>query len=876
MHTVKILLLLLLIPLFLMAEQPPKLRLPNDAKPTEYAVQLTIDPQKNNFVGSITVDLQIAKQISTLWLNATEIQIQKAEISENGNAKSGSVLPVKDEDFVGISFAEPIGLGSAKLQITYTGVISDKDNDGIFKMKDGDSWYVFTQFEPDDARRAFPCFDEPGYKVPWSIELHVPKDTIALANTPQESEKIDGANKIVRFAKSHPLPSYLVAFAVGPFEFVGNSKIGKNGTPSRVVTPKGRTNEAKWAVESTPAIFNLLEEYFGIPYPYEKLDQIAIPKVGFAMEHPGLVTYGEEVMLTKPENETLEFKHDWTSVCAHELAHQWFGDLVTMKWWDDIWLNESFASWMGTKIVMRFKPEWDEQIVEIGDRARIMKEDSLVTARKIRQPIVSRDDIQNAFDSITYGKGEAILQMFESWVGEEKFRNGVQQYLKKYSWGNASADDFLNSIGQASNADLAPAFSTFLNQSGVPLISEQLQCASSAVLKLEMSRSTPLGSKAPLNQLWHVPVCVKYEIAANPDSKCYLVKTASQDLPLANSCPKWIFANREGWGYYHVKYPEDQLNALLKDGGRELSIAERVTLINDFGALMHMGKMPATEALSHLSRIVQDHNRHIISSAIEVLRDLDQPLVTQEIRPEYARFIRNHFGPLARQLGWQSHPGEDENTKLLRKDLMSFMVQQGDDRELGKEAYNLATQWLKDHKTVDPEMVSAILCSAAIHGDESLLNLYQQAAKQAQYPEERTQIFNGMSCFEDPEVAKKVFEVAISKDFDIRDSSDAFWEMQTHPRTGKLVYEVITKNFDVLASQLPRGFDAELPRVGQVFCDDQDAKQVEAFFQPHIAKIQGAPRLLDQTLERIHLCAAFRKAQQSSLEEFLTTETRRK
>lgn len=856
------------------AEKPPSLRLPNDAKPTEYSVQLTIDPLKNNFSGVISIDLQIAKQISTLWLNATQIQIQKAELSGTGKPLTGSVLPIKDEDFIGISFPEPVNPGTTKLQISYTGIISDKDNDGVFKMKDGDSWYVYTQFEPDDARRAFPCFDEPGYKVPWTIELRVPKDVIALTNTPQESEKIEGANKVVRFAKSHPLPSYLVAFAVGPFEFVGDSKIGKNGTPSRIVTPKGRTKEARWAVESTPQIFNLLEEYFGIPYPYEKLDQIAIPKVGFAMEHPGLVTYGEEGMLTQPENETLAFKHDWASVCAHELAHQWFGDLVTMQWWDDTWLNESFASWMGTKVMMRFKPEWDEGIVEIEGRAYVMKQDSLATARKIREPIRSRDDIQNAFDSITYGKGEAILQMFESWVGEEKFRNGVQQYLKKYAWGNATADDFLYSISQASTADFAPAFLTFLNQSGVPLISTSLQCSTSSNLNFEMSRSTPLGSVAPSNQLWQVPVCVKYEIADHPNGNCYLVKSKDEKNPLdKNGCPQWFFANRDGWGYYHTKYPEDQLNVLLKDGGKELSVAERVTLVTDFSALMHMGKMPAAEALKHLSTIVEDHNRHIISSAIEVLKDIERPLVTEEIRPKYAAFIQKHFGSLARQLGWQSHPGDDEHTKLLRKDLMQFMVEQGDDHELAKEAYNLSTQWLKDHKSVEPEMVPAILCSAAAHGDEALLNLYVEDAKRTRDPEERSEIFGAMSCFRNPDVAKKVLAVAISKDFDIRDSLSAAWEMQMNPQVGYLVYDFVTKNFDSLASRLPRGYDAELSRVGQVYCDEEHAKQVEAFFRPKVSKIPGAPRLLDQTLEQIHLCAAFRNAQQPSSLQFFSTET---
>jgi alanyl aminopeptidase len=385
-----------------------------------------------------------------------------------------------------------------------------------------------------------------------------------------------------------------------------------------------------------------------------------------------------------------------------------------------------------------------------------------------------------------------------------------------------------------------------------------------------MSRSNPLGSVAPANQLWQVPVCVKYEIADKQNGNCYLVKSKTEKVSLdKNACPQWFFANRDGWGYYHVKYPEDQLNTLLKDGGKELSIAERVTLINDFDALMHMGKMPAAEVLRHLANIVQDHNRHIVSTSIELLEDLERPLVTEEIRPKYAAFIRNHFGSFARELGWQPRPGEDDNTKLLRKDLLPFVVEKGNDPELAKEAYKLATQWVNDHKAVDPEMVPGVLCAAAINGDDALLNLYEQAAHKADDPEERSAIFNAMSCFENPDVASKVLDIVVSKDFDIRDSLSAGWEMQMHPRTGNLVYGFVTKNFDSLAKRLPRGYDAELSRVGQVYCDEEHAKQVDAFFHPRAAKIPGAPRLLDQTLEQVRLCSAFRKAQQSSFAEFL-------
>ncbi|HEV3201564.1 MAG TPA: M1 family metallopeptidase, partial [Bryobacteraceae bacterium] len=384
--------------------EAPKLRLGSSVLPRHYAVELTLEPGRDTFSGVADIDVDVRQPQETIWLNVLEISIRDASI---GGKAAKTVAG--NAQVIGLSTGKTVPAGRTRLHIAYDGRISKKSSAGIFQLQEDNRWYLYTQFEPTDARRAFPCFDEPGFKTPWDIALRVPKDQMAFANTPQAAES-DGGNgmKLVRFATSRPLPSYLVAVAVGPFEVVDLGKVGRKNTPMRVIVPHGKKDEAKYAAESVPQLFKLLEDYFGMPYPYSKLDSIVMPISNFAMENVGLITYGESLLLAKPDKDTINRQRSSAIVTAHEMAHQWFGDLVTTAWWDDIWLNEAFATWMEGKIVAEWKPEWHVDTSEINDRLGAMATDSLVTTRKIRQPIASDDDIANAFDDITYQKGAAV------------------------------------------------------------------------------------------------------------------------------------------------------------------------------------------------------------------------------------------------------------------------------------------------------------------------------------------------------------------------------------------------------------------------------------------------------------------------------------
>src|SRR5580704_803778 len=474
------------------ADGPPKTRLAEveDIQPTSYQADLTLDPGKDTYSGSISISMQVNKPVETIWLNQEKLTIKSAVLTSRGVEHRAHIVPGGD-DFVGIAFDAPLPADAAVLAIGYTGEVVTKNSIGIFHQQESGNWYLFSQFEATDARAAFPCFDEPSYKTPWQLTLHFPSGNSAISNTPPASETSANGVKTVVFKETKPLPSYLVAFAVGPFEYVNAGVAGKKKVPVRIVVPKGKAGEAKYAAEVTATILTRLEDYFGIPYPYEKADQVAIPNTaGFgAMENVGMVTYEQNIILADPKTDRIGRQRGYASTAAHELAHQWFGDLVTTAWWDDIWLNEAFATWMERKLIAEWKPEWQTRVSDVSDKLGAESDDSLISVRKIRQPITSKDDINNAFDTITYQKGASVIGMFENLMGPEEFRKGVQGYLKQYAFRATTAAEFLDSLSTSSKRNVTTAFSTFLNQAGVPIVTVALDCTGAKpALKVEQER----------------------------------------------------------------------------------------------------------------------------------------------------------------------------------------------------------------------------------------------------------------------------------------------------------------------------------------------------------------------------------------------------
>jgi alanyl aminopeptidase len=841
---------------------------------------MRMSPKEEAFTGHVDVDVDVVEPTDVVWLHAADsITVRSAKLS--GAVSAAPTVQRAEGDFLGLILDRALAPGRYRVSLDYEGKLPSREGRGAYRQEERGEHYIFTQFEATDARRAFPCFDEPGFKTPWQITLEVPKEHLAFANTPQASERpsADGW-KTVTFAKSKPLPSYLVAFAVGPFEIVDAGVAGQNRVPVRIIVPKGRTAEATYAAETTGKLVDRLEKYFGIPYPYEKVDHIAVPQKRGAMENPGLITFGTGTILGKPEDKSIQLQRGYLSIAAHELGHIWFGDYVTTAWWDDIWLNEAFATWISAKIVHEWHPEWDGVVSRVQSKNGVMGSDSLVTARRIRQPIESKHDIANAFDGITYQKGGAVIAMFESFVGEENFRKGVSDYLSRHAHGNATAADFLADVGRSlkerattpedrERADaFAAAFATFLDQPGVPLVSAELSCEKGATPKLLLSqqRYLPRGSSGNAEQTWKLPICASY-----PGGKsCTLMTSQSAELPLAGAktCPAWVNPNAESKGYYRVLYKGDLLSRLLDRGAKELSVPERIGILGDALALVRNGHLEEAEVLALVPGLVREGNRHLVSMTTGLVGGLSEHLVTDDLRPNYRRFVDKHYAARARELGWKPRPNEDDGTRLLRPSIMSLVSRVGPNA-FTTEARKLTEAWLADRKAVDHDLAGVVLTAGSRHADRALWDKLFAELKKSQDRKDRGLILAAMGAVEDPELVRKNFEVVLGDDIDPRESISLLWGAAGQAKTRQLAWDFVKESYDRIVARMPADWGAGLAEVGGGFCDAEHRAEVESFFKDKAARSTGGPRQVAQVLERMSLCEAQRDSRRASVAAFL-------
>ncbi|HXE61946.1 MAG TPA: M1 family metallopeptidase [Bryobacteraceae bacterium] len=861
----------------LAADAPPKLRLSEveDVQPVRYKAELNLDTAKDTFTGTITIQLQIEKPVQTLWLNQKKLSLSNAALTARGRTQKAKAIAGGDE-FVGLVFDAPLVPGPAELKIDYSGKYVLDGTSGLFREEDSGSRYLFTQFETTDARAAFPCFDEPSYKTPWQLTLHIPAANSAVSNTPIASETTRDGLKTVVFRETKPLPSYLVALAVGPFEFVDGGKAGQNHVPVRIVVPKGKAAQAKYAAEVTATILTRLEDYFGIPYPYEKSDQVAVGNLLGAMENAGMVTYDDRYLLGDPAHDRIARQRNYVAVAAHELAHQWFGDLVTTSWWDDIWLNEAFAEWMMRKLVAEWKPEWETRAADISDIMRAETNDSLASARMIRQPIESKNDIANAFDDITYEKGASIIAMFEAWMGPGEFRKGVQTYLRQNAFKTGTSGKFLDALSSASGRNVGAAFSTFLNQAGLPMVSVSLDCKGSRpVLKTSQERMSSAPSKG--QQKWSIPLCVRFGSGNGEKNQCSLLTQASQDVELteASGCPSWVQANDGAHGYYAVDYKGGLLNSLLAgDVQKRLSPAERAELVGSAQILSQSGKLPAADVLSLVEGLHDDPEHSVVETELLLATDIRDRLTPANLIPNFERFLRKNFSARARALGWTSRPNDNDGTRLLRAQLLPVIATLGGDSELAGQAKELAEKWFADHNAVEPDMLPAVLRTAAYYGDKQVSDRMLAELAKTKDKQTRERLIEAMRRFRDPDALRGDMEAAFDGRIPTIEGMRLLFVGQHDERARHVSLDFLKSNWPRVEAAMPSvmgsDYGSALPHVGQAYCDIASRDSLASFLGPKMSKYEGGPRTLDQVVETINVCIANKAAQGPGLAEFLS------
>jgi alanyl aminopeptidase len=567
---------------------PPSFLLPDTVTPKKHIIELTIDPNLDTFSGWSRIEVELSKSTTVLWVNSKDLTPQESSVSWQGRSIPAAAS-VAGGEFIGLDLVSPIGPGRATISIRYSGKLDEKAVVGPYRNKVADDWYAFTTFTPIDARRAFPCFDEPRFKTPWELSIRIKRADKAFSNAAQISETDEAKGmKLVRFAPTQPLAAEVVAFCVGPFDVYEGTPAG-HGTPIRIISAKGQRDQSKTAAQATVDVLPRLEAYTGIPYPYGKLDHVAVPEFKFgAVENPGLITYKASALLLLPGDKEAEKSRPIRSLQAHEVGHQWFGDLVTQATWDDVWLSEGFATWFSAKVMDQEQPPARKLLSSVAARERIMATDAGPKTRPVRLEMNSRKDTDGVYSQFVYQKGAAILVMLDGWLGETQVRDGLREYLQAHKFGNATTADLESSIKGSK-----PVLDSFLNQTGIPSI--RAKC-SDARLVIEQTNAT---------HNWNIPVCWRGEGVA---SNCTVLDSPHAEIQL-KSCPGWIYPNANATGYYRTEWSEEQLAALDLT---KLTPAERLTLIYDLRASKNI-----TSRL--LTALTTDPEPEVAKAATDVL-----------------------------------------------------------------------------------------------------------------------------------------------------------------------------------------------------------------------------------------------------------------
>ena len=868
-------------------EAPPKLRLPEGTTPLAEAIELRVDPRTGSYSGTVDIEIELAATKSLLWAHGKDLRVSSATVTPAGAAPITAVWKERDASGVAsLTLASPAPAGKAHVRLSFDAAF-EKGQKGLYTTTEAGESYAFTQFEAIAARSAFPCFDEPRFKIPFTVSLVVPKGMAAISNAREKSRVADGDNERVTFGATEKLPSYLIAVAVGPFDVVAAPDALPNAVrthplPIRAVTAKGRGKDAAYALAHTGEILATIEAYTHVAYPYEKLDVIAVPGKGGAMENAGAVTFAEFLMLFDPAKASIRQRRAYAQVMAHELAHMWVGDLVTMKWWDDLWLNEAFATWLGNKTADAWDPKIHAELSLLQGIQNAMGTDSMVSARAIRQPIESTDDIENAFDGITYQKGGGVLTMFERWVGPEIWQKGFTAYLEKHRFGNATADDFLDAENAVSHKDVKAAFHTFLDQVGVPFVETAMTCGDKAkgpaTLHLTQSRYLPVGSVGDAAKTWQIPVCVRHAQGKATGEACTLLSTREADfaLPKEAGCPAWIFPNANAAGYYRFALAPADLAALRKNGLASLSIREKIAYSNSVRAGYARASTPFGDAMDAVAPLANESDPAIAGEPIGFISQSRDWLYRDPLRAKVEAYGQKLYAPSAKRLGWDPVKGEADEAGVLRSQVLGFLTDTVEDKEVRKEAKRRGLAYLgvgKDGKihqdAVSPDLAGLAVGVVGQEADQALWDAIYALFVGSVDEAERGRLLWAIAAVRDPALLAKAR--ALVTDPKLRDNEVLIplWAELNRHETMDDAWAWEKKNYDAIVARLPKhhGGVALISTVS-VFCDEAHAKDAEAFFKPKVQDLEGGPRALALSLETVRLCVAKRAAQEANVRSY--------
>jgi len=868
----------------------PFSRLPTTVAPINYNLKLTPCLDKFMFDGYQDIQLKINEEVSTIVMNSVDINVESVEFTSSSDdtlkVKPSSIFYSTDHETLTLTFSEKLQPGTGNLSMSFKGLLNDKMK-GFYRsryIKERKAKFcAVTQFESTDARRCFPCWDEPALKATFDATLVVPKDLVALSNMNVIEEVDDSENsakKVIKFAQTPIMSTYLLAFVVGEFDFLEDKTA--DDVKVRVYTPLGKTEQGTFALEVAVQALDYYRDYFGIPYPLSKLDLIAISDfTAGAMENWGLVTYRETALLIDPSSSSAHTRQWVALVVCHELAHQWFGNLVTMQWWTHLWLNEGFASFMEYLATDHCLPSyqiWNQFITH--DLVRAMDLDALDNSHPIEIPVGHPDEIDEIFDAISYSKGASVIRMLYNWIGAESFKKGLQSYLKKFSYKNAFTEDLWESLKESSGKPVPTVMSTWTKQMGYPVLDVSLKSVIGNKVTLLMSQSKYCASMSTSadndSYLWAVPI--NFSTSDNPNGvvKSFLLDTKSAEVTIDN-VPEdgWVKVNPGTTGFYRVRYSSELLDKLIPAvRSQQMPSTDRLSLQNDLFALASSGAASTIDFLRLLEAYENETDYTVwndINGKISILNVLlwNDDADTHD---KFKKFTQKLFRKCSDKLGWDAKEGDDHLTNMLRSLMIGRMGSCGD-VEIQQEAKKRFDEHLNKTKLLNADLRSTVYGTVTSNGGEEQYRQMLKLHGETDLHEERVRIEKSLGGFKSPELITEVLNFAMSKKVRDNDRCTIIGSVATSSKLGReMAWKFIKDNWSQLHEMYKGMFliSRLVKFTTENFSSEEMAEEVEEFFKVNPA--EAAERTVQQSVEQVRQKSVWWKRDGDAIKQWLTSK----
>jgi puromycin-sensitive aminopeptidase len=840
-------------------------RLPRHVVPTRYDLRFEPDLTTALFMGEETVTLAIHQLTSHIVLNAIELDISSAKIEgDSGSIMQAAIALDASFERCHLTFTELLSPGTWRLTIAFRGTLNDKLR-GFYRSTYKDERGAIhslaaTQFEATDARRAFPCWDEPDFKAIFSTTLVIDPTLTAVSNSMIAAETFAGGKKVLRFADTMKMSTYLVAFIVGRIEPTEPVMIGH--TPLRLWAVHGKKHLTTFGQDIAAASLSFFESYYGIPYPGDKLDLLAIPDFASgAMENLGAITYRETALLVDRQSATHGELERVADVVAHENAHMWFGDLVTMSWWNGLWLNEAFATFMEMLAVDAWKPEWKRWDSFGVSRAAAFLVDGLHSTRPIEYSVQAPKDAEAMFDVLTYEKGASVLRMLEQYIGAIVFRDGVRDYLRAHAYGNADTKDLWVSLAKIAKQPVPELMDGWIFQPGYPLITVELQ--EGVGLVLTQQRFTYLPNSSPAT--WHIPVQMRVIARGKTDTSRILLTEKNTIVPLPHNWES-ILLNEEGHGFYRVRYASDLLDRILNAGIDRLAATERFNLINDAWATTVAGFMPLTDYLDLTARFTAERDKNVWALLLDSFSFLNR-IITMEDRAALEAFVRSRIGPAVADLGWAPRKGESELTKQLRGELIGAQGKLGNDPAIQRRAAELYRAYRIDATAVDPNIVPSLVAILAHTGDTTRYEEFDERFHAAATPQEERRYLFSFASFQPKALLERTLARTISGEIRSQDAPFLVSAILGNVYGRELAWEFVKTNWEKMDQLFPKqGLRRMCGGIVGLATPELERDVLDVFTT---RKIDLGGKTIDQYFEQLRIAVTVRERDSRALHMYL-------